>query len=61
MKRSSGFEIKYAGKASEAPTSVIESLNKNFGIIFECSNGKIMNITREHENEIRRTKQWRSQ
>ena len=50
MKRRSGFEIKYAGKASETPTSVIESLNKNFGIIFECSNGKIINVTREHKS-----------
>lgn len=50
MEIRSGFQIKYVGKANEAPTSVAENLNKKFGIIFECSNGKIINITREHEN-----------
>lgn len=50
MNHRSGFENKYADKASEAPTSVIQSMNRNFGIIFECSNGKIINVTREHKS-----------
>lgn len=45
-----GVKNKYVDKASEAPASVLVSLNRNFGIIFECSNGKIMNIKRERES-----------
>lgn len=52
MKCRSGFEPKYAVIANEAPTSVIERLYHNFGIIFECSNGKIINVTRETQNKV---------
>lgn len=47
MKIQNGFEIKYASKINEAPILIIENLNNKFGITFECSNGKIINVTRE--------------